>query len=183
MAFERMVLDSRLRFSRHRGPGERVCSYLNGGESGRLQTATYGIRIDRVINVSLMVCLEVGARQVVTGNKHASWSQDASHLAEEEILKGHGWHVVKHGETRGAAEAVAGEIERSRVSLDDDDVIVACEPVGQHGRELGVDLNGRQLRHQVCEGISRCAVAGADLQDVVAEVDVPQRPGNNGFAH
>ena len=72
--------------------------------------------------------------------------------------------------------------DRGRVALDDVHVR-AGQPVGEPGCEFGIDLDRRQVCHPLAQDIRRGAVAGTDLDDVVAQIGVSQRPRQDHVAH
>ena len=127
-----------------------------------------------------MVSLKFCAGQTIARHKLAIRPNHPGHFREEAVLERRGRHVVQHGERDRPAETAIREIERGRIPFDDHHRSMAGETVRQQGRQLGVDLYGRQLGDRFGQYVSGGAVSRAYLQDVVAEIGVPKGPGQDG---
>ena len=123
-----------------------------------------------------MVGLQLVAGQAVAGHQRSAGPQHPGNLGEQPILELVGRHVMQHREARRAGEPGVGIGERRRVAAHDLHRGNVGETVGQHGRQLVVDLDRRQLRHRLAENVGGGAVSGPDFEDVLTEVDVAQCP-------
>ena len=145
-------------------------------ETGRRQPGGQTRRVDRVVGVALVVGLQLVAGQAVAGHQRRAGPQHAGDLREQPILEFVRRDVMQHGEARRAGEPVVGIGERRRVAVHDLHRRNLGEAVDQHRRELVVDLDRREPRHRLAQNVGGGAVSGSDLEHVVAEVDVTQRP-------
>ncbi len=124
-----------------------------------------------------MVGRELVAAQAVAGDQRGAGPQHTGDLGEQPILQCDRRDMVQHRETRGAGEPVrrrSGRTVASPLTISTDGT--SANRSRQHRGELVIDLDRRQPRHRLAEHVGGGAVAGPDLEHVVAEVGVAERP-------
>jgi len=119
---------------------------------------------------------EAEARGAIGAGEDRAGLEDAIDLREELVLEGGRRDVVEHRHRNGAAEGGIVERHGRGIAVDDFDVR-AIEAALEFVRELLVDFDGREVCGFLAEEVGGEARAGADFEEVVAEVDIAQGQG------
>ena len=120
-----------------------------------------------------MKVVELIARRAVGRDEQPARAEHTAELGEDAVLLLPGRHVVQHVAGDRRREPARRQVEIGRVATPDLDV-GAREAIGERGREVRVELHGRELLRARAQAVGGEAGTRPDLDDVVAEVEIAQ---------